>query len=115
MTPKGILVKGVLKTRKRLSDQVNTGYTHWVALNCGKSGSKEPVNIGLRLVKLDEFERVLEVGGCSLNPEALARFLLAVQTTVNTVLMPIVSPMDAFLYYGGHGDHDALRADFYIR
>jgi len=116
MTPKGILVKGVL--RKQLSDKLDTDYTHWVALNCWKSGSKEPVNIGLRRVKLDEFERVLEVGGCSLDPEALASFLLVFETifyATSKLFSPRSTKKFTLDHDGDHGDHDAVRADFYIR
>jgi hypothetical protein len=115
MTSKGILVKGVLKTRKRFSDELNTGYTHWVALDCGKSRFEKPVNIGLRRVKLDEFERVLEVGGCSLNTERPSPLSLLSGFAVLLTLSSSSAIHFALLHDGGHGGHDAIRVDFYIR
>jgi hypothetical protein len=66
MTPKGVFFKGFLRQWFAEKDYVST---HWVALNCAKSGSKKPVIINLKCLKGYEYKRVLDVGGCESYPE----------------------------------------------
>jgi hypothetical protein len=68
MTSKGLFFEGtgILKQRSAETDHVST---HWVALNCGKAGSRKPVMINLNELNENEYKRVPEVGGCEFYSE----------------------------------------------